>query len=180
VTTDPPSITLHSTWRHLVLSTLGASLVAAAGTYGVATVGFRAFPTALFLLGWGSLAVVLLDVPVASTFSATGVVRRMVLRRQLLRWRDGDMLTRARPTLMRVDRSLQHGGLVLRRGRRRYLLVDRIESAAEFDVLIRLIETTGEPCEVLESSTLSRPSETATPTWLYRRRIWRPDDGAGR
>jgi hypothetical protein len=175
VTAESSSITLHSSWRHLLASSLGAGLIAVGGTYGVVAAGFTGISTVLFVLGWGAVAIVLFDVPVASTFTATGVERRMVLRRQLLVWREGDELTRARPSLLRLDRSLQHGGLVLRRGKRRYLLVDRAENAAEFDVLVRLIETPGEGCVALESSMLPRPAETTPPTWLYRRRRWRPD-----
>ena len=134
----------------------------------------------VFVLGWGAVAVALFDIPIASTFTTHGVQRRTVLRRHRLTWRDGDQLTRARPSLMRAGRSLAHGGLVLRRGRRRYLLVDRAESVAEFDALMRLLVTPGEPCEELASATVPPPAETSPPTWLYRRRAWRPDDASDR
>lgn len=180
MTTGPTSITLHSTWRHLVATVLGAGMIATGGTYGVATVGFAGFAMVLFVIGWGAVAVVLFDVPVASTFGADGVERRMVLRRQRLSWRDGDVLTRVRPSLMRHDRALRHGGLVLRRGKRHYLLVDRAESAAEFDVLVRVLATPDAACQALESDQVQRPAETTPPTWLYRRRIWRPVEAADR
>lgn len=180
MTAAPSSITLHSSWRHLVATGLGAGIVALGGTYAVAAAGLRPVPMLLFAAGWGLVAVVFLDVPVASTFSANGVERRMMLRRHHLEWRDGDELTRTRPSVVRLDRSLQHGGLVLSRGKRRYLLVDRSESADEFDELERLLETSGQPCAVLELSRLARPSESVPPTWLYRRGAWRPDAGSGR
>jgi hypothetical protein len=180
VTAAAPSITLHSSWRHLIGSALGAGIVATAGTYAVGVTGFGVVATLVFVLGWGLVGVVLLDVPVAVTFDPNGVVRRMMLRRQRLEWRDGDELTRVRPSAVRLGRSLQHGGLALRRGRRRYLLVDRAESAAEFDELERLLSTPGEPCAVIDVAALPRPSETVPPTWLYRRRVWRPDSAAGR
>lgn len=177
--TAPERITIHSTWRHLVASSLGAVLVAAGGVYGVAVSGFGLLATALLVVGGGLLVVVLWDVPVASTFDAEGVRRHMLLRRQLLRWEPGDVLTRSRPSLVRGEERLRQGGLVLRRGRRRYLLVDKSESPDEFERLLRAVDVEGMPGAEIRLSAPSPPSG-APPTWLYRRRVWRPDDAPGR
>ena len=177
---ERPSITLHSAWRFLVGSAVGAGLVAAAGTYGVVVAGFNAITTVIALVGWTFVGVVLFDLPIASTLSADGVRRHLLLRRQFLAWRPGDALTRSRPSLMRSESRLQQGGLVLRRGRRRYLLVDRAESENEHAALIELIDLPGSPGELVDLSGLPGPPQSAPPTWLYRRRVWRPDDATGR
>jgi hypothetical protein len=177
---DTASITLHSSWRHLVLSGLGAAATAALGTWAVVAAGFGPVPGGCFVIGWLFVAVVVFDVPMASTFTADHVERRMLLRRQRLAWRPGDQLTRARPSLLRFDRTLQHGGLVLRRGVRRYLLVDRVESADEFDRLVEVVEVPGRDGEGVGASILPRPAAGVPPTWLYRRRHWRPDPGSNR
>lgn len=180
MTADRPSITLHSTWRFLVASSLGAGLVALAGTVGVVAAGFNPVSTVLLVIGWSFVAVVVFDLPVASTFSAHGVQRRMLLRRQFLAWEPGDALTRSRPSIVRHEARLRQGGLVLRRGRRRYLLVDKAESSDEFAALLDLVDAPGAPGAAVDLSPLPAPPNTATPTWLYRRRRWRPEDAPGR
>lgn len=175
----PERITLHTTWRHLVASSFGAVLVAAGGLAAVAAVGFTVPATVLLVLGCGLLAVVLFDVPVASVFDAHGVERHTLLRRHRLHWQPGDVLTRARPSLVRGEERLRQGGLVLRRGRRRYLLVDKAESPDEFGRLLRVVDVAGAPGAEVHVSAPS-PPEGAPPTWLYRRRVWRPDDAPGR
>lgn len=175
----PDRITLHTTWRYLLGGAVGAGLVAAGGTYGVVAAGFNVITTVLFLLGWGLVAIVVFDLPIASTFSPDGVQRRMLLRRQFLSWRPDDVLVRTRPSFVRNEERLRQGGLVLERGRRRYLLVDKAESADEYGALLRVIDVDGTPgSEVLFE--VPSPPDGAPPTWLYRRRSWRPDDSSGR
>ncbi|MFZ8998922.1 MAG: hypothetical protein ACO225_15080 [Ilumatobacteraceae bacterium] len=174
------SVTLHSTWRHVVGSFLGAGVVASAGSGAVAAVGSRPVPVVLAVAGWVALLAVAVDVPIATRFSERWVERRMLLRRQRSEWRADDRLTRVRPSVLRFERTLQHGGLVLRRGRRRYLLVDRSESAAEFDALVEVLESGPSPVVHLGASMLPRPSDRVPPTWLYRRRRWRPHPGVDR
>lgn len=175
-----PSVTLHTTWRHLVGGAAGAVLVAIAGTYGVVSAGFNGVTTVLFVLGCGLVAVVLFDVPIAATFSSEGVQRRMLLRRQFFRWKPGDALIRSRPSIVRSDERLRQGGLVLRRGRRRYLLVDRAESQDEFAELLRVVDAEGTPGADVDLSSVPAPPQHAPPTWLYRRRAWRSDAGSDR
>lgn len=180
MTTEPPSITLHTRWRHLLGSAFGAVFLTAGGTYGVATVGFNPMTTILFVFGWISLAVVSFDVPVAATFSAEGVRRRTPLRTQFLRWQPGDALTRGRPSLVRREGTVRQGGLVLWRGKRRYMLVEQVESRDEHAAVIRIVDTEGTPGALVDLSGAVSPPEDAAPTWLYRRRRWRPDDAPDR
>ena len=168
------TITLHSTWRGIVSGSIGGVTLAAAGTYGVVAVGFRLVPGLLFVAGWILVAAMTFDYPIAARFSAEGVQRRMMLRRQWFAWSDVEQLTGTRPTVLHVDRRLEHGGLALVKGKRRYLLVDRVESMKEFDTLIDIVEGPGATVDVGVSS-LPRPSELVPPTWMHRRRHWRPD-----
>lgn len=168
------SVTVHSSWRGIILGSLGAGIVGAAGTIAVSQVGFGPVPTVLFGVGWVLVLAMVLDYPIASTFTSGGVTRRMMLRRQHFRWADDHLLTRTRPTLIRVDRRLEHGALALVKGRRRYLLVDRLESAAEFDGLVDIVEADG---DASGASMLPRPGDKVPPTWLYRRSHWRPEPG---
>ena len=177
---EQPSITLHSTWRLLIGSAIGAGAVATAGSYGVYAAGFNAITTVMFVAGWIFVAVVVLDLPVASTFSSAGVRRRMLLRRQFLAWQPSDSLVRARSSVVRQGVKSSQGGLVLRRGRRKYLLVDKAESEDEFAAVLDLVDTSGTPGASVDLSSLPAPSSSTPPTWLYRRRRWRPDGALGR
>jgi hypothetical protein len=174
------TVTIHSSWRGIAGGFLGASVIALGGSYGLASIGPRPLPVAIAAVGWCLFAVMAADFPLASTFSATGVERRMLLRRQLLSWRSDDRLSRTAPRIIWADRRLEHGGLTLVRGRRRYLLVDRPESGFEFDALIETVEIDGAPGADLGVSSLPRPADSVPPTWLYRRSKWRPDDVASR
>lgn len=169
-----PSVTLHSSWRGILLGSFGAAVLAAAGTYGVVAAGFRLIPTTLFVIGWVFVMTMVFDYPIASEFTAEGVERKMMLRRHHLDWSSVDQLTRTRPTFIKIDRRLEHGALAAKRGRRRYLLVDRLEGADEFDRVVSIVEDGGGAVH-LGLSMLPRPGEKVPPTWLYRRRAWRPD-----
>ncbi|MFP5489003.1 MAG: hypothetical protein ACLGHQ_11930 [Acidimicrobiia bacterium] len=174
------SVTLHSTWRFLIGSALGAVALAVAGTFGVVVAGFNAITTVLFVLGWAFVALVALDVPVAATFDATGVRRHMLVRRQFLGWRSDDRITRARPSIVRQEARLRQGGLVLRRGRRHYLLVDKAESIDEFNAVLDAIDVAGTPGAEVDLTAVPSPPESAPPTWLYRRHRWRPEAASSR
>lgn len=171
----PQSVTLHSTWRSLIGGAFTGSSLTVAGLYGVNRAGFHPVPTVILVVGVIVALAMLFDYPIATSFTRDGLTRRMVLRRQHFAWGDIDQLTRTRPTMMRFDRELAHGGLVAKVGRRRYLLVDQCESADEFDTIIDVVEQDGGPGEGKGVSMLPRPGEKATPTWLYRRRKWRPE-----
>lgn len=175
------SVTLHSSWRGIVGASFGAAVVALGGTYGVWQAGFRPVPGALFVLGWLFVLGVALDYPIAARFTPSGVERRMLLRRQMMAWDASSQLTRTRPSLtslLRVDRELRHGGsLALKRGRRRYLLVDQVENGGEYDRLVKLLGPVAEEVGLTE---LPRPPDKVAPTWMYRRRRWRPESGRRR
>jgi hypothetical protein len=148
--------------------------------------------TAMAVVAWGAgatvvsvgltvvagaiVAIVVVDYPVATEFSATGVVRRCPLRRQHLAWDRVEMLTRsAGATLLRrdrasVDRVGEDGGLVAVVGRRRYLLVNVAESRDECAVVRGRLDAWGVPTRWRAGP----PPEHQPPTWMYRRRRWRP------
>ena len=180
VAPDRLSVTLHTSWRHIVLSSLGASVVATGGVYAVAASGFNPVSTIVFVAGLFFAGVLLFDLPVAATVTSDGVVRRMMLRRQSLSWEPGDSLTRVRPTMARHEARLRQGGLVLRRGKRRYLLVDKAESPDEFALVLGLLDVPGTPGADVDVSALPHPPRETPPTWLYRRRRWRPDTASDR
>ena len=131
----PSSVTLHSSWRGVAASGLGATAVFGAGMVGVVLGGWRLLPTGLLALGTLFLATVLFDYPVATTFDSDGVTRRMLLRRHRIGWDRIDQLTRSRPGFASNLRGVRHGGLTAAVGRRRYLLVDQPESPEEYDVV---------------------------------------------
>jgi len=176
---DPPpaEVTMHSSWRGLFASLLGATLVAFGGVVGVAVGGWRIVPTLILAVGSGFVLVVLFDYPVATTFSASGVRRRMVLRAQSWPWERITQFTRVRPGVTKGLRGLSHGGLAALVGKRRYLLVDQAESPDEFDVLYRLA---GDRVEELGLRGRIRPTDGTAPTWLYRRAKWAPDEAKRR
>ena len=174
------TVTIHSSWRGIAGGFLGAGVIALGGSFGLVAVGARPLPLVFAIVGWGLLGVMAADFPLASTFSAAGVERRMLLRRQSLAWRPDDRLSRTAPRIIWADRRLEHGGLTLIRGKRRYLLVDRPESGFEFDALIATVEIDGMPGAELGASYLPRPDDSVPPSWLYRRSKWRPDDVASR
>lgn len=173
----PAELTLHSSWRGIGANTAGATLVSAAGLFGVLRGGWRVFPTLLLICGLVFLLVVLLDYPVASTFSPQGVRRRMMLRRQYFGWERVDQITRARAGFGSGLRGVKHGGLAAVVGKRRYLLVDQPESPEEFDQLYELLA--GEADRVTLAERM-RPAEGIPPTWIYRRAKWAPPEAKRR
>ncbi len=163
------SVTLHSSWRGIVTSGIGASVVLVAGVIVVVSVGWRLLPTLTLVAGACFTLVALLDYPIASELDARGVTRRAVLRRHRLPWAQVDQLTRARPGVVVHVRGLEPGGLVAKVGRRRYLLVDQCESRAEFDALERVL---GDTATAVRFDRLVIPPANVGPTWTYRRRKW--------
>lgn len=165
------SVTLHSSWSGITANAFGATLVLAGGIFAVVASGWDVMPIFFLVLGVVFVGVVTLDYPVASTFTADGVVRHMMLRRQRLSWTRIGQLSRTRPGLTSGFRKVAHGGLVAVIGRKRYLLVDHCESADEFRAVEELLDEVG--AELLEP--VPRPREDVEPTWLYRRSKWAPE-----
>lgn len=173
----PSEVTLHSSWRTVVGGYVGPVmlLALALAAWAGAAVGTA---VVLAVLGAVLLGVVLLDLPVASTFGPDAVERRAPLRRHRIGYSDIRQLTRARGKLLSINRftgdpemRANRGGLVAVVGRRRYLLVDNAESRGEFETLMALLE---EYAAGLVDEDLMPPTDIA-PTYLYRRRHWRPD-----
>lgn len=171
MTSATSSITLHSSWRGLALGAIGGAVVTAAGAYSTASTDGAVGSLVLLLIGVAILAVIALDLPVASEFTGDGVTRRPLLRRHHLSWDRVDQLTRTRPSIAARARNLAPGGLVAKVGRRRYLLVDQCESLAEYGALAELLE---EASIEVSFDDLIVPPEGVDPTWTYRRRRWQP------
>jgi hypothetical protein len=170
------SVTLHTSWRGIVTSAAGAFIMLSSGIVLVAAVGFRVLPTLVLIAGVAATLIVLFDSPIAVTFDADGLTRRMPLRRQRMQWSAIDQLSRSRPGIVVGVRKLAHGGLVAVVGRRRYLLVDRCESPDEFAQLERILD----PIDTRFLEQVPRPHPTAGPTWLYRRARWAPEQPSDR
>jgi hypothetical protein len=171
------SITLHSSWRGVVGGTLMSFFLAFGGLLGALGSDFNAVPVVLMVIGLVLVGVMLLDFPVSSRFTAVGVQRRMMIRRQNFEWSHKTRLSRSRPSVVKMTQHLEHGGLALVKGRRRYLLVDRPESATEFDVMRKIIDS---GTVDVGQDFLLRPGDKVAPTWLYRRSRWRPEPPDGR
>lgn len=174
---DPATeLTLHSSWRGIVASFAGALVVTAIGALVIAYNGAAVLSVLVTVVGVGFLATVVFDYPVASTFTADGIERRMMLRRQTIPWADVRQLSRSRPGLTKGIRGLRHGGLVAVVGRRRYLLVDQCEARTEYDVLAPIVAVAeADLGRELGWDGLGEPEEKVPPTWVSRRSRWNPN-----
>lgn len=171
------SVTLHSSWRGIIASFAGAAVVAAVGILVLILNGARPVPVVLGTLGVLVLVGVAVDYPIASTFTTEAVERRTLLRRHRVPWSNVRQLTRTRPGFVASIRKLELGGLVAVIGKRRFLLVDQVESYDEFVAVSEVL--TGTAAEhVLE--TVIEPGDHVPPTWTYRRSRWAPDRDDGR
>lgn len=167
----PTEVTLHSSWRGIVGSFLGALIIAGLGLLAGFGGRWNVLSVSLCVVGAVFVIGVAVDYPVASTFDTDGVVRRTLLRRQSLRWERVTHLTRARPGMAASLGKMSLGGLVARIGRRRYLLVDQPESGTEYDELEQVLAAAGS--DVPDIDRVIRPGDAVSPTWIYRRRRWR-------
>lgn len=163
-------VTLHSSWTGIVMASLGVVILLAVAI-GVLTQAVNIVGVVIAGLAFVGAVVVLFDMPIASTFDADGVERHTPLRRHRLAWSDIEEVQRARRSLRRPggDRST---GLVAIRGIRHTLLVDRTEGRREYEDLEAAI---GEPTFSDVFLDVGAPPENRTPTWMYRRRKWRPE-----
>ncbi len=172
------TVTIYSTRRGLLLSTLTPLLLTLLGLWAVATVGFRIVPVIVLLLGGGLLSIAVLDYPRHTRFGETGIERIAFLRRHCLEWDVVNALERAPLGRLRRKGRLTAGerassrvpsagaGLVARIGKRRYLLVNTVESRGEFEDLTSVVETFAPHVSI----TAAKPSESTLPTDLYRRK----------
>ncbi len=166
------SITLHSTWTGIVLSTLGAVLLGVFAIVAALQGATWWIVAGLGVAGVLAVAVVAFDLPLATTFDADGLTRRTMVRRQRIPWSRVTRLERHRVGVVRTRRDSIGGGLVAVIAKRRHSLVDTMENEIEFDDLRRVLG--GDLADRLGVDRLARPPRDRSPTWLYRRRHWRP------
>lgn len=168
---------MHTSWRGRITAFVGPAIVLGWGTYGVVLAGLQWFNGILVCIGLVLGAVVTFDYPLTTTIGAGGVTRRCLLRSEHLGWDEVRTIARpgARQRFFGSSRSPSDGlketssgrsGLVAEVGKRPYLLVDRIESPAEHEALVRGLRSWA-PNLVMRAS---RPADGTPPTWLHKRR----------
>lgn len=169
-------MTVHSSVRGTVLAFLASAALLALGVAAIVSGGPHIVPVLLVVAGVGAAAVALLDLPRRAEFDREGITRVCWLRRQHLPWHRLVAIERTRPTTASVvANSLDRrdgvpmrvsGGLVARGAkRRRWLLTDQVESQAEHDRIVRLLQSVASPVAMRAA----RPHPGAVPTDLYRR-----------
>lgn len=167
-------LVLHSTWRSLVTGFISPAILVGIGVVSW-LVTDRFAVGALVLIGLGSavMAVAVFDMPRNTVVDADGITRRCLLRHQHLDWDRVSAIVRAPGTLFggprneqarKISRSL--GGLTAMVGRRRYLLVDQVESTDEYATLCAVIADHASAVAVRASA----PPTDAPPTWTYHQR----------
>ena len=167
-----PSVTLHSSWIGIVSSMLGlAILIFFAGALLVAN-GLTAVSGIVAVAAIGAAVVMLFDMPIATRFEG-GVIERLTpLRRRRVSLDTYDRFGRMRRAFRRPGSGASSTGLVAMRGRRQTLLVDRMEGHLEHQMLRSVL---GEfDADRLLHDVLPPPLNR-TPTWVGRRRRWRPE-----
>lgn len=169
---DGPSITLHSTWTGTVMSYLGAVLLLVFAVALFAVNGAGLLTVILLVVSIVFLVVVLFDLPIAAEFRRDGVVRRTLLRHHFVGWDDVTRLRRMRTGIW-SRKDGRGGGLLADIRGRKYMLVDTMESAIEFDELRRVLGA--EWTDALSLGDDARPPDGRSPTWLYRRDAWKPE-----
>ena len=155
---------LHSSWRGIVGGLFGGGALSGFGLWAVVATRAAPVPVIVLALGVFVLAVMVADFPLSAEIGRDGVTRRTMLRAHHLPWERIRMLSRGRPSVW--VRSLTPGPLVAVVGRRRYLLVDQVESRAEYDDVVDLLRSIDRRVDADE---LLPPPEGTTPTWVYRR-----------
>jgi preprotein translocase subunit SecG len=129
-------VTLHSSWRGIATTVGGGSTLLALGALGFVAGGVNVVPIVLVIAGVVFVLITLFDYPIRSTFTADGVERKAVLRRQRFAWAAAgrgwpDGLRRATP--LPACRSTGVGRRVRCRRRRRRR-GDRSAADARHDV----------------------------------------------
>jgi len=165
------SITLHSSWRGIGLAYGGAATLMVLVLVAVVGEASTVVSIGVGLAAVSAMLVVLLDLPIATTFTAEGVLRRAVLRKHRISWDRIRRVSRFRKGLLSFVGG-GPGGLVAEVGLARQLLVDVCESQVEFDEIRRILGT--ERAIALGFTDETRPPDGTKPTWLHRRDRWRP------
>lgn len=156
------SITLYSRWRGIAAAFATPLLLGLVAASGFAVGGVHPVPIVISVVAVLLVGVALYDWPVSCSIELDGIVRRCLLRQQILEWDNVVAVQRARGALL----SRAPGGLTaVVRPRRRYLLLSHVESRAEFDQVRALIEQWAPGLSV----SAAEPGDKVPPTWLYRR-----------
>jgi hypothetical protein len=176
-----PEVVIHTSWRGLVTAAASPVLLLLIGGTAMWSSGrVRAVPLVIALLGLGLGAVAALDYPRRCRFDGSGVTRICALRSHVLAWADIVAIERTAPSTAGRLRQLRagssdrprhaSGGLVARGpGRKRWLLTDRIEGAAEYERLRQLVQRI-QAADEMTALRAGRPPDDAAPSDLYRRR----------
>ena len=167
----PKPVVLHSSWRSRLLIALGPAFLLAWGGFGALGGGLRVINGVILFLGIVMAVVAAFDFPLRSVFGPDGIERQCLARTDRLAW--DEIRSVARPAQQGVGSRLRSAmkiskssGLVAERGKVPHMLVDRVESQAEFDAIQRGISA-WQPGMLMRAS---RPVETIPPTWLHKRR----------
>lgn len=171
------TITLHSTWTGILMSYAGAIIFVLFSFFLLLDIGANLITIGLLVTSLIFTAVALFDLPFAAEFRSDGVIRRTALRHQFIEWDRVNRLRRLRVGVLRTRRDGRGGGLVADIDGRKYVLVDTMESAIEFDDLRRVI---GEWADALGVTVDTRPPDGRSPTWLYRKDRWKPESARSR
>jgi hypothetical protein len=179
----PEPVVLRSSLLRLGAAYAGPAALIAVAVGGMVVNG-GVHLVALLVLAVGLLlgSVSMFDYPRSTRFGPEGIDRRSLLWAQRLPWSRVDALTRSadvwiaarqdvpgpsgRPVPSPTRRRRPPGGLVAMRGRRRYLLVDQVESRAEFDRVRAGVAAWAPEVRLLAEP----PPADIAPTTTYRRR----------
>ena len=168
---------LHSTWTGILMSYVGAAIFVGFSLVLVWDVGANLITIGLLAMSLIFTFIALFDLPFAAEFRADGVVRRTALRHQFIDWDRVNRLRRLRVGVIKTKNSGRGGGLIADIKGRKYVLVDTMESAIEFDELRRVL---GEWAGALGLGDDQRPPDGRSPTWLYRQDRWKPESAKSR
>ncbi|WP_420453362.1 hypothetical protein [Ilumatobacter sp.] len=168
----PGSLTLHSSLTAYVATLIGAASLVAIAVVVVAVNGATIPSVVLAVAACAAAGYVAWSVPLATAFDERGATRRTLVRRHLVEWGDVDELTRLTRRSVARRSSSSSVGLAARVGGRTLLLVDRTEGSAEH-ARLRSIASAHLSSERIDD--LDPPPPERTPTWVGRRRRWRPE-----
>ena len=157
-----PYVRLYSSWRGVVFAFLTPALLLGVAALAVLADGFSPVADVIIVLGVGMLAIGLLDFPLYTTLAPSGITRRTLLRAHSIPWTSIAALNRARGG----RRKRRAGPLVAAIGRRRYLLVDQVESPDEYEAIRKLCDSDAIPVPLVAIE----PAPGTPPTWLYHRK----------
>ncbi len=152
------SVTLRSSPGGIWLTVLSLVGFDAVATAVLVLNGFNAVTVGIAALALMSTIVIVVDVPISTTFDEAGVQRVTPGRRHRIEWEEIDRLVRMRRGGIRLPGSAKHRGIVALRGRKRTVLVDHTESADDHQLLWSVL--CGQlDAERFDSLRLSDPTE---------------------